>query len=190
MKSTIKNAFLVMAVAFSINASAQKTPELKGNYKSEKAEDLGNTNYGIREFTFSKDKWSINFTMFMDEAMTMPIFTFKAIGTYKIEGESEKVKGASNVIFYFDQKFVTLKTDNADVIKGFGFTSCNLTKGKETDITDSGCSFLVSKAVCGQEFDLVQLKDGKLYVGARPADGNMCTIDKRPTALALPLIKK
>jgi hypothetical protein len=190
MKKSIKTLLLLATVSFSLGVNAQKNQLPNGNFKSEKVEDLGNKTFGFRDFMFSNDKWELKFTLFLDEAMTIPVFTFKAIGNYKLDGESDKVKGASNAIFYFDKKFVTLKTDNADIIKGFGFTSCNLTKGKETDITDNGCSFFTSKAVCGQEFDLLQLKDGKLFLGTRPADGNMCTVDKRPTALGNPLVLK
>jgi hypothetical protein len=190
MKTSIKKALLLTSMAFTLTVNAQQVPVLKGNFKSEKVEDLGNKTFGFRDFTFSKNKWELNFTLFLDEAMSIPVFTFKAIGSYKADGKSDKVNGASNAIFYFDKKFVTLKTDNADVIKGFGFANCNLTKDKETEITDSGCSFLVSKSVCGQEFDLIQLIDNKLYLGTRPADGNMCTIEKRPTSLGSPLILK
>lgn len=82
---------------------------------------------------------------------------------------------------------MTLLTDNAEIIKNFGLTSCNLQKGIEKNITETGCSFLPSKTAYGQEYDLVKLVGQKLYLGARSND--MSSIEKRPIALGAPLLK-
>jgi hypothetical protein len=37
---------------------------------------------------------------------------------------------------------------------------------------------------CDGEYDLVTLRGDRLYLGARPADGNLCSEGKRPLELA------
>jgi hypothetical protein len=168
-------------------AHAQKSTTLNGSWKSESVENLGQA-WGVREFSFDKSNWEIRFTMYGDSAMTFPLFTFRATGTYVINGAK---KDESNpAVFSFSKKYVTVHTDNSDVLKNLGMTDCGLSKGVEKDITETGCSFLVSKNACGQEYDLVAQLKGKLYLGARPADGNMCTEDRRPKSLGLPLVRK
>jgi hypothetical protein len=170
-------------------APAQTPAELSGKWSSEKVEYLGNA-FGHRVFTFKKTTWEIRFTMFSDEAMKAPLFTFRATGKYEISSQPGKAEGSKQAVFHFAKKYLTVKTDNQDALKNLGFADCKLTKDVEKEITDSGCSFLVSKAVCAQEFDLVAIKDGKLFLGSRPADGNMCTEEKRPTSLGEALVRK
>jgi len=128
--------------------------------------------------------------LFLDSAQTMPVFAFRAVGKYEVQGTSTVVAGADNAYFGFDEKYVTLLTDNQEVIQNFGFADCGLEKDVEKDITETGCSFLVSKQVCGQEYDLLKLDNEQLYFGMRPAEGDMCTEENRPTALFYPLKKK
>jgi hypothetical protein len=184
----MKNMFWIALFVVTVSASAQTPKELDGNWTSVKAENLGNA-YGYREFNFKKDSWELKFTMFGDEAMKMPLFTFRATGKYEVGKKESAVKGTMPAVFYFDKKFVTLRSDNPDVVKNMGFSACDLKLNEEKEITANGCSFLVSKQVCGQEFDLISIKVGQLFLGSRPADGSMCTEDKRPTALGEPLKK-
>lgn len=187
MKKTLLTLTIIAATALSAPAQAKG---LNGNWASEKPEDAGNKTFSTREFSFDGDRWDVKFTLFLDEAKTMPVFLFKGVGSYSVAAKSRKVKGAREAIFRFDKKFVTLLTDNADLVNNFGFAGCNLKKGNEQDITETGCSFLVSKTACGQEYDLVKMAGRKLFLGARPADGNMCSVDKRPIALGHALVKK
>jgi hypothetical protein len=185
MKSTL---FLLATIVLHVPIFAQ--PHVKGIYGSPKAESLGNGTYGTRTITLAGNTWDLHFTLHLDSALTMPVFTFHAKGTYKLEGPSATVVGAQNAVFYFDKKYVTLHTANADITKNFGFAACNLQVGKEQDITDSGCSFLVSKAACGQEYDLLKADGNQLFLGIRPAQGDMCAAERRPTALSYPLARK
>lgn len=174
----------------SISLSQEMTPSIVGQWQSEAIEDLGNGAFGWREFTISEKEWEIVFTLYFDKEKTMPVFTFRAVGPYEIQGKSGNVEGAYNAIFRFAKKYVTLKTDNQEVIANFGFSACNLEKDQEKDISEAGCSFLVSVDTCAQEYDLVKIDGDTLSLGARPADGNMCTEDRRPTALGYPLVKQ
>ncbi|MEL7003590.1 MAG: hypothetical protein AAFN93_12775, partial [Bacteroidota bacterium] len=89
-----------------------------------------------------------------------------------------------------DKKIVTLKTDDSQLIEAFGFSACGLTPFVEKDISVNGCALWKSVADCPADFDLLSLDDkGRLYFGERPADNDMCTEDKRPTALTPPVTK-
>ncbi len=189
MKKLILSVAMVVATISTIY-SQNMNKKMNGKWESVQAEDLGNKSFGWREFKFSDDKWEIWFTMYLDQARTMPVFTFRSTGTFEVLQASNSVQGANNAIFKFSKKYVTLKSSNPDVIKGFGFDQCKLEINVETDITESGCSFLMSKAAYGQEYDLISLKGNNLFLGARPADGNMGVEEKRPTTLGLPLTKK
>ncbi|CAN5857227.1 hypothetical protein BH24ACI1_BH24ACI1_18780 [soil metagenome] len=90
----------------------------------------------------------------------------------------------------FNKKNLTLLTDEISVIRRFNLADCNLIKGKEKDILDTGCSFLTPVNDCPQEYDLVRIDGNNLQLGARPADRNMCSEEKRPKSLSLPLIKQ
>jgi hypothetical protein len=186
-----KFAIAVLLFFFTNALHAQNLgKEISGQWESVQTEELGNQTYGWRCFKFDDNRWEVQFTLYLDNERKNPVFMFRGVGVFKIEGASENVSGANNAIFYFDKKYVTLLTNNPEIIKGFGFDACMLELGKEKDITETGCSFLPNKANYGQEYDLVALKENKLYFGARPADGNMGTVDKRPTTLGLPLQNK
>lgn len=187
MKKTLLTLAIVAATALGAQAQAKG---VNGNWVSAKADDAGNKTFSFREFSFDGDNWNVKYTLYLDEAKTLPVFTFRGIGTYSVTGKSKKVKGASEALFLFSKKSLTLLTDNADLINNLGFASCNLRKGIEQDISETGCSFVAPLAVCNREFDLLKLTGKKLYLGARPADNNMCTIDKRPVALGHTLIRK
>ena len=63
--------------------------------------------------------------------------------------------------------------------------------GEAADIA-GGCAGLGAYPVadCPSDYDVVRLDDtGSLHFGARPQDNNMCTPDKRPTALGVPLTR-
>ena len=82
------------------------------------------------------------------------------------------------------QKTVTAHMEPAvDVIK----QACGaeeVTVGEALDIS-GGCAGLGAYPIadCGQDYDIVSLKDNVLGFGARPADNNMCSKEKRPTSL-------
>ena len=103
--------------------------------------------------------------------------------------KSKSVKSALETDFAFSKKYLTALTDDQNTLQQLGFTSCNLKKGIETDITESGCSFFASIKNYPKEFDLISLQGDKLFLGMRPADGNMGTAEKRPIALGYPLQK-
>jgi hypothetical protein len=70
-----------------------------------------------------------------------------------------------------------------EIVAGMGMADCGLTLNLETDISETGCAAWAPVAVCGEDHDLLALTDEGLHFGVRPADNDMCTADKVPTAL-------
>jgi hypothetical protein len=162
--------------------------KITGRYVSKSIEPVAGTQlFGIREFNFTGGLlWSLSFTMYGDQAKTFPIFNFRTYGPFVLLADSSIVPGTKNASFYMSRKFMTLLTNDAGTINGFGFASCNLNYGEEKDISDTGCSFLHSVSACEYENDLLSLKDnGELYMGDR--SGNLCI--SRPQILGLPLVR-
>lgn len=195
MKKLFLAAGLMVAIvlAFSFtktNDSKAALEKLSGTYVDPAPYNYGKA-WGKRVFTFDKGKWTLLFTLGLDPELKMQVFTFRTAGTYKVLDKSKAVDNTYNAVFYEDKKWVTLKTDDANLIQAFGFAACNLTKDVEKDISITGCSAWQSVADCPGDYDLLSLdKDGKLYFGERPADNNMCSPEKRPTKLTPAVVKK
>jgi len=53
------------------------------------------------------------------------------------------------------------------------------------DVYAAGCPALSSypRATCSADYDVVKVDAAALQFGKRPADNDMCTAEKRPTAL-------
>lgn len=172
--------------------NTKKTLEtLSGSYVDPKGVDWGRGTFGTREFSFKDGKWTLTFVLAFDPEMKNQIFVFRTFGNYKVIEPSKTVKGAYNAIFYEDKKFVTLKNDDPNLVEGFGFKDCMLKKDQEKDISISGCSLWKPVAVCNEDHELLSIDaSGKLYFGIRPPDNDMCTADKRPTALNVAVVKK
>lgn len=183
--------WLMAALAVSISTAAwAQEPVGKaviGKWKSEGAEDIGNGAFATREFALTDKTWSLVFTIHGDKELKVPLVAMGFSGPWKATGPSKQVAGASEATFEFEKKTVTLKAK--DAAKGFGMDGCGLELGKPKDVSKSGCSFVAAVEKYGKEFDLLKREGDKVFFGARPADGNMGSEDKRPTALGAPLIK-
>ena len=145
--------------------------------------------FGTREFVFANGRWELIFTHALDPAMTMRTFVFRTGGAYEIGGPNNDVTGAYDGTFFEEWKHVTLLTDVPEVIAGMGMAGCVLTPNLETDISQSGCAAWRPVAECGADHDILAMTDTGLQFGVRPADNDMCTPDRRPTAL-LPVVAK
>jgi hypothetical protein len=181
-------ATISLAFAYS-DKSKKKLQNLSGTYADAKPYNYGKT-WGNRVFTFDKGKWTLVFTLALDPELKMQVFQFRTFGTYKVQEKSTKVVNAYNALFIEEKKLLTLKTDDENLIKAFGFAPCNITKDVEQDISEKGCSGWKSVAECPTDNDLLSLdKEGNLYFGDRPSDNDMCSLEKRPTKLTPPVVK-
>lgn len=139
--------------------------------------------WGIREFVFHGGQWSLIFTHALDPAMTRRTFQFRTGGGYAVGAPSPTVPGAHATVFDEDWKRVTLFTTDPSLIVAMGMAACNLTPNLESDISATGCGAWKPVEACGQDHDLLALDDTGLRFGVRPADNDMCTPDRTPTAL-------
>lgn len=188
-------AAILITVGFratpNIDNSKAALERLSGVYADPQPVDWGRGTFGTREFTFDKGKWTLKFVLALDPEMKNQVFVFRTLGTFKVLDQSTIVPNAYNALFLEDKKWVTLKTTDEKLAQAFGLASCNFVVDVEKDISITGCSLWKAVKDCNEDHDLLSLdKEGKLYFGVRPPDNNMCTADKRPTALNLPVVRK
>ena len=145
--------------------------------------------FGTREFTFSDGRWQLIFTHALDPAMTLRTFQFRTGGPFEIGAASQAVVGAFDGVFHEDWKHVTLLTDDPDIRAGMGMADCDLIHNLEVDISETGCAAWRPVDVCGQDHDLFAMDATGVYFGVRPDDNDMCSPDRRPTAL-LPVVAR
>lgn len=162
---------------------------LSGAYSSSAPEQWYG-GYGTRRFTFDRGKWSLTFTHALDANMQNRTFQFRTEGPYQVGMASHAVPGAFEAIFFEDVKLVTLLTSDAAIISAFGFAHCGLRLNVEVDISRTGCSGWKPVSECREDHDLLAISAAGLHFGVRPRDNNMCTADRRPTALLQPVVRQ
>jgi hypothetical protein len=180
--ATLALAAAIPAVPALAGADGQTLQSLHGTYLSPSVEEWYG-GYGTREFVFADGQWSLTFTHALDPQMTMRTFQFRTGGAYRVGEPSSAVEGAFHTVFNEDWKHVTLLTPVPEIVAGMGMADCGLTPNLETDISETGCAAWAPVALCGEDHDLLALTDDGLHFGVRPADNDMCTADKTPTAL-------
>jgi hypothetical protein len=165
--------------------------ELAGRWGSA-CVDPGNGQAFRLLFDLTETTWNLAYEAFADAACATPSLTVQIAGGYELGEASAAVAGAREGRFDFATKTVT--PHNAGVAD-FLTQACGragFAAGAAADIT-GGCAGLGAYPVaeCPSDHDIVQLDaDGALHFGARPQDNNMCTPDKRPTALGVPLTRR
>ncbi|MDX2128886.1 MAG: hypothetical protein SFU91_07620 [Chloroherpetonaceae bacterium] len=168
-----------------------KLETLHGTYSDQIAVDWGRGTYGKSVFTFNNGHWTLHFTLALDSLLKNPVFVFRTVGFYKVIEPNSSLPNTFNAIFYEDKKWVTLKTSDPKLAEAFGLSSCGLLPNIEKDISETGCSLWKPVKACNEDHDLLSLdSEGRLYFGLRPPDNDMCTPEKRPKTLYLPVIKQ
>lgn len=163
--------------------------DLNGTYRSAGPEPLQDGGFGVRELRFTPKTWTLTFTHYADGELRHPVFTVVAEGTYTINEMSGKVQNSYNAAFRSEKRTLTLRTADQDAIRRLGLGGCGSTQGEIRDISHISCSFFRSLEESPVEYDLVSLEGDMLFLGERPADGNMSTDARRPTKLGPPLRK-
>jgi len=165
-------------------------PDLAGRYLSDclsAPQADGSTSYFVLDFDIADDAWAVDYTVFGDGTCQSPLFTVRIDGPYEIGAPSEIVDGAYDATFAFADKTIT---PHAQPIVAMleGMDQC----GTEAWVLDqpqsiyaTGCPALgqYPEASCAADHDLVKLDGDSLQFGARPANNDMCTAERRPTAL-------
>ncbi|MEM9067810.1 MAG: hypothetical protein AAGE52_04865 [Myxococcota bacterium] len=156
---------------------------LRGTYADQGSYGYGEA-FGQRTFTFEDGRWTLDFVLALDPALEQPVFRFRTHGTYEVLRPSANVDEAFDALFFEDAKYLTLETRDPALAEAFGLAACGLTPGVERDVSLEGCAGWRPVAECNEDHDLLSLTaEGGVRFGVRPRDNDMCTEDKRPTAL-------
>jgi hypothetical protein len=156
---------------------------LTGFWEHERCQVVART--GSRSvFSFFEREWGIAHTQYADAECHIKVMTAVLSGTYESTGPSGHLPGATELTVY-DQRL--LDTLNRDACGDRRWQ-----RGVEQDVTATGCLWIESLTACPQEYDLVTLDEGRLFLGERPPTGrNMCTASRRPERLrAVPLVRR
>ncbi len=170
-------------------AAPEELASLSGTYHSVAVEPWYG-GFGTREFVFRDGQWSLTFVHALDPGMTMRTFQFRSGGAYRVGDPSGAVAGAYRTVFDEDWKHLTLLTADPQVAAGLGMAECGLAVNLEADISQTGCAAWRPVAACGQDHDLLAMDEGGVYFGVRPADNDMCSEDRTPTALLPALVAR
>lgn len=164
--------------------------EISGQWESD-CIDPGNGQAFTLSFDLTESAWTLDYAAFADATCATPNLTVRIEGPYSLGAVSTTVPEAREGSFGFGRKTVTPHNEGA---AGFLPQACGggtFAVGKATDIT-AGCAGLGAypPAECPTDHDIVALVGDTLRFGARPADNDMCTPAKRPTALGASLHRK
>lgn len=169
---TFVTALLCMAQV----AHAQEAPNLQGSWASAALENYGN-HYGKRAFKFTDTTWQVTHRAYADAQGKQPLFRLNVGGVYVLGQGSSAVPGAFEGIFPATYRHVTAESEAG--VQMFAAMGCTLKLGEETPLVSQGCGFVHGLMQAMGEYDLVALKDGKLFFGDRAGD----LTKSRPTAL-------
>jgi hypothetical protein len=164
------------------------TPQdYRGDWTSAALESTGNGDYEWRTFMISDTTWEERYTLFLDSAKTMPVYTLRTDGTYSLTGPSNTVKGADNITLRLSGKFLTLRTDDEVVIARYNLGDCGLKPGVELDISEYGCVWMRPLSLFNAVYTIVKRDGNTLYFGAE--NDSLFIETNRPNSLGPSLTK-
>lgn len=144
-------------------------------------------------FVFLDDEWALELIQYSDAACTTPALRAFFQGRYRVIRPSSVVQGAHDADFGFSRKRLTLYADAlVSAANRGGCGDRSWTRGREEDVSATGCLWVVPVSTCTQEFDLVKVDGDRLLLGERPPAGqDLCREDRRARALrSLPLVRR
>lgn len=170
------------------SGTAVMPSELKGKWTSAVCESMpnadGSKTYFKRIFDMTEKDWALKFETFGDEGCSARLFTARFEGPYTLLKDSEKVAGATEGNFVFARHYMTAHAQGiADWFQSAKCGAAQWKVGEEQETSTTGCVFLRPVSACGTDHDIVKVEGNQLFFGQRPADGDMCSPEKRPTAL-------
>jgi hypothetical protein len=171
--------------------TAVKPQELAGTWESPTCEPAGNNNYLQRHFTLTENHWTLKLDAFGDAQCQAKLFTARVEGPYSLVKDSAAVLGATESNFGFGELYMTPHVQAlADAFEKAKCGSGSWKVGEEQRTTATGCLFFRPTSVCTTDHDIVKVEGSQLFFGQRPANNDMCTADKRPTALAAHAVER
>jgi hypothetical protein len=166
-------------------AAAPTPPDVTGQWASDCVAGATASEFRTIAFDNTADKWDLHVATFGDDKCAKRKSDLHIAGAYTIGAASTTVTDAWEGTFSFAT--LELTADDAKTAKALG-KLCGIKKmkaGKASDLSAKGCVALGVHplAQCAADNDIVAVQSGKLRFGVRPADNDLCTTDKRPTAL-------
>lgn len=139
-------------------------------------------------FEMDAATWKLDYQAFGDATCTSKFLTVHIEGPYQLTSPSTTVANAWNARFGFASKQVTPHSEAAAgfLASAAGCGRSGFAAEVATDILEAGCAGLGSypMASCPAELDLAWREGDTLRLGARPADGNLCSEARRPAELS------
>jgi Adenomatosis polyposis coli down-regulated 1 len=190
----------VLAIGFALLLSSlnlqTNPPALTGIWESDRCviqERGGTRTSSWSAFVFLDEEWALEFIQYSDAACKTPALRAFFQGRYRVVQPSTVVQGAHDADFGFSRKRLTLYADAllAEANRG-GCGHRTWARGREEDVSATGCLWVVPVSACAQEFDVVKVVGDQLFLGERPAAGqDLCREDRRARALrSLALVRR
>jgi hypothetical protein len=189
----------MMASGVNVQTTSQSTItaiSITGIWESERCvvqERNGVRTSSRSTFVFLDAEWALEFTQYSDAACETPSLRAFFQGRFRVAERSSKMPGAFHANFGFSMKRLTLYDDGLLAQANRGVCGRRIwARGREEDVSSTGCLWIVPVSACPQEFDLVKVDRDQLFLGERPAaDEDLCREDRRARALrSLPLVRR
>jgi hypothetical protein len=123
-----------------------------------------------------------------------PIMSFRAHGPLTVGDPVEVPAGATAIDFIVTARYLTLHDEAArGVLATLGCDASGFALGAEVNLNAMGCGgFAASLQACPADYDIFTIEGDTLYIGKRPAQGDICAPERRPTELdrSWPFIKQ
>lgn len=178
------------------SANAFESEDLVGTWKSASCEvgtgADGSAFYYTREFKLTGSDWTIDFTLFGDEACGYKLSTATIAGPYELLEAVEGLEGTRQGNFSGESKsLVAYDQGMADYFTASGCGTAAWTVGASQDVGATGCAPLGLDAIddCPTEFDIVKLDGDNLFFGDR--SHGMCDEANRTSSLqTVPVVRQ
>jgi hypothetical protein len=114
-----------------------------------------------------------------------PIMSFRAHGPHTLGGPVDTPAGATAIDFIVTARFVTLHDEAArGVLAALQCDASGFPIDQPVNLNAMGCgAFAASLEACPADYDIFTIEGDTLYIGKRPAQGDICAPDRRPTEL-------
>lgn len=152
------------------------SPDISGHWISVAPEPMGEL-WDTREFRIGEGRWHVLFRTFADREASVPLFTLDVGGVYVVGGPSTSVAGAHAGIFPATHRHLICDSEAGAAL--FARMGAIIAAGERRALIDGGFAFVPPLMEAMGEYDLVALRDGKLFFGDRGGD----LTKARPTAL-------
>ena len=195
MKNVLLPAFAFLAACHAQVGpdvpDAQAAPNVTGHWTSAcfpSPQADGSTLYGRIDLVGTDpNHWTLDYVLHGDAQCSAKVVTTSIHGEYEVIDPSTVVQGAWNARFGFDDKTITpFVQPVADALGAAKCGSAPWQVGVAQSVYAGGCAAFgqYPQAQCPADYDLVSTDGTTLHFGNRPTDNDMCTAEKRPTALS------